>query len=122
MRLTATQLRQIIREEAAHALSGSSVNPAEIEAMDEYEVLKVVAEIGERVQGAGNRGAGMVYSYRGIGNPALADKLDAAVARLDEECRALQVCVAALKRKSSNVRARKNLAALKAGKPESGEM
>ena len=44
-----------------------------------------------------------------IGNPAGADKLAEAVARLDEECRALQVCVAALKRKSAGVRARQNM-------------
>jgi len=122
MKLTVNQLRRIIREEAAHALSGSSVDPSEIEGMNEYGVLGVVAEIGERVMGAGNQGAGLMYGYRGAGTPGAADKLDSFVKKLDEECRALQVCVAALKRKSADMRARKNIAAARAGQPEPGEM
>ena len=117
MRLTVSQLRQIIKEEAAHALSGSSVNPSEIEAMDEVGVLGVVAGIGEKLQGLSKR-RGQVRGFAAMGNlEGEGAELAAVAAKLDEECRALQVCVAALKRKSADKRAQRNIAAAKAGKP-----
>lgn len=110
MRITTRQLRRIIREEASRALNEAGDSPAD--AAGVISVVKNIAALGVKLQGAGNQAAGMLHGYRN--DPRFPDKLEEALTQIEDEFKELQAAVASLKREAWKVRGKQNIAATKA--------